>query len=122
MIEKVKKLRILEFLKDFDTDLLELIYERYYDTLCEVKMYYNSYFDFLEIKINKLIVGEIEHVAIKYDDFSRYNKLTVDEILTAIYDKAFNEFQSLREISLGIQDDYISDYILQGKGVLGNDE
>lgn len=46
MIEKIKNLSIIEFLKQYDRDLLELIYTRYHDTMCDVKFYYNSYFDF----------------------------------------------------------------------------
>lgn len=121
MIEKVKNLSIIEFLKQYDRDLLELIYRRYHDTNCEVKFYYNKYFDFLEVGIEKLILGEMEHVSIKYDDFSRYSKLSVDEFLAYVYNQSFDKFQSLREISLGIEDDYISDYILDGKGALGNE-
>lgn len=121
MIEKIKNLSIIEFLKQYDKELLELIYTRYHDTMCDVKFYYNSYFDFLEINIDKLILGETEHVRIKYDDFSRYSKLTVDEFLTYVYNQAFDEFHFLREISLGIVDDYISDYITDGKGVPGSE-
>ena len=43
MIEKVKNLSIIEFLKQYDRELLELIYRRYHDTNCEVKIYYNSF-------------------------------------------------------------------------------
>lgn len=60
-------------------------------------------------------------MSIKYDYISRYNKLSVDEFLSYVYNQAINEFQHLREISLGITDDYISDYILDGKGVLGSE-
>lgn len=125
MLNEVLNYDVATFIDTFGNDtgeLLELIYERYFDNKCELKAYYrtrydlktNKVYDNLEIVCYKFVAGEIEHVAVDFD-LSDYYNTDVDNFLRYANKKVYDKFDSVRERAYALTDENIADYILPRK-------
>lgn len=116
---------IEEFVKTFGSntsELLELLFERYFNSWCEMKVHHFSHYDIvnnhksthLEFACYKYSYGEIEHVIIDYN-IAEYNSLSVEEFLTLVNNQMYDEFFDNREKAVELVDKLIDDYILPRK-------
>lgn len=131
MINKLLDLRLEKFIKVFKNDsgnILEMLYENYYTTDCEIKircakrydLIENKAHDMLEIRCYKYVIGEIEHVDIDYN-LSEYKGMTVDDFFTYILNQITDKFANIREIASVLTSETINDYIIMYSEGLENE-